>query len=148
MQGMIAEYERAKIIERNRRGKIHRARRSVNVLSGAPYGYFFVRKSDHEPSRYEILESEAGVVRRIFHWYALEQLSLGSIARRLKEEGVPTRTGLCRWDRGTIWGIVRNPAYIWQGLLRQDGVHHQAAPDPQISTDSSPLEIECSPAHA
>ena len=37
MQGMIAEYERAKIMERSRRGKRHAARRgSVNVLSGAP----------------------------------------------------------------------------------------------------------------
>ena len=35
MQGMIAEYERAKIMERNRRGKLHSARRgSVNVLTG------------------------------------------------------------------------------------------------------------------
>ncbi len=36
MQGMIAEYERAKIAERNRRGKLHGAKRgNVNVLSGA-----------------------------------------------------------------------------------------------------------------
>jgi site-specific DNA recombinase len=40
VQGMIAEYERAKIIERHRRGKRHAARGGVvNVLSGAPYGY-------------------------------------------------------------------------------------------------------------
>jgi site-specific DNA recombinase len=37
VQGMMAEYERAKIIERHRRGKLHAARvGSVNVLSGAP----------------------------------------------------------------------------------------------------------------
>jgi site-specific DNA recombinase len=39
-QGMIAEYERAQIAERSRRGKRHRAQQgSINVLSGAPYGY-------------------------------------------------------------------------------------------------------------
>jgi len=39
VQGMIAEYERAKIIERHRRGKRHAARvGAVHVLSGAPYG--------------------------------------------------------------------------------------------------------------
>jgi len=39
-QGMIAEYERAQIVERTRRGKLHRARAgSVNVLAGAPFGY-------------------------------------------------------------------------------------------------------------
>jgi len=37
-QGMIAEYERAQIAERHRRGKRHRAQQGmVNVLSGAPY---------------------------------------------------------------------------------------------------------------
>ncbi len=47
MQGMFAEYERAKILERSRRGKRHAARRgSVNVLSGAPYGYRYVTKRD------------------------------------------------------------------------------------------------------
>ncbi len=39
VQGMVAEFERAKILERSRRGKLHAARQgSVNVLSGAPYG--------------------------------------------------------------------------------------------------------------
>jgi DNA invertase Pin-like site-specific DNA recombinase len=34
VQGMVAEYERAKILERSRRGKLHAAREgSVNVLS-------------------------------------------------------------------------------------------------------------------
>ena len=51
-QGMIAEYERAQIAERSRRGKFHRARAgSVSVLSGAPYGYRYVRKSDEEDAR-------------------------------------------------------------------------------------------------
>src|SRR3979490_2788190 len=45
VQGMIAEYERAKIIERHRRGKRHAARvGAVNVLSGAPYGDRYVAK--------------------------------------------------------------------------------------------------------
>jgi site-specific DNA recombinase len=57
VQGMIAEYERAKIMERCRRGKQHAARRgSVNVLSGAPYGYRYIGK--HEgggEARYQVL---------------------------------------------------------------------------------------------
>jgi site-specific DNA recombinase len=44
-QGMIAEYERAQIAERSRRGKRHKAQQGVvNVLSGAPYGYRYVKK--------------------------------------------------------------------------------------------------------
>ena len=43
VQGMIAEYERAKMLERSRRGKRHKAQQgSVNVLCGAPYGYRYV----------------------------------------------------------------------------------------------------------
>lgn len=45
VQGMMAEYERAKILERSRRGKRHAADSgSVNALSGAPYGYHYIDK--------------------------------------------------------------------------------------------------------
>jgi len=40
VQGMVAEYARAKILERSRRGKRHAAQvGNVNGLCGAPYGY-------------------------------------------------------------------------------------------------------------
>ena len=65
-QGMIAEYERAQIIERSRRGKRHKAQcGSVNVLSGAPYGYRYVKKTDSSCAYYEILEQESEVVREV-----------------------------------------------------------------------------------
>jgi len=58
-QGMFAEYEKAQILERYRRGKAHRAKTgSVNVLSGAPFGYRYVRKSDHAGACYEIVDHE------------------------------------------------------------------------------------------
>ena len=47
VQGMMAEDERAKIIERHRRGKLHAARvGSVHVLGGAPYGYRYISKHE------------------------------------------------------------------------------------------------------
>ena len=47
-EDLIAEYERAQIAERSRRGKRCRAQQGlVNVLSGAPFGYRHVKKSDH-----------------------------------------------------------------------------------------------------
>ena len=59
-QGMFAEYEKAQLMERYRRGKAHRARTgSVNVLSGAPFGYRYLRKSDHAGAAYEIIDHEA-----------------------------------------------------------------------------------------
>src|SRR5436853_1534035 len=65
-QGMIAEYERAQIAERTRRGKRYRAKAGcANVLSGAPYGYRYVKKSEHSQGNYEIVETQAEVVRKI-----------------------------------------------------------------------------------
>jgi len=112
-QGMIAEYERAQIAERSRRGKAHRARAgSVNVLSGAPYGYRYVRKNEHAEARYEIAEPEATAVREIYRRYVEEQHSIGDVTRWLTAQGIATATGKDRWDRSTVWGILRNPAYV------------------------------------
>ena len=111
-QGMIAEYEKAQISERTRRGKRHRARGGlVNVLSAAPYGYGYVRKTDGESARYEILEAEAAVVREVFRRYVEEAWTIRALARWLTERAVPTRTGKRQWDRSTVWGMLRNPAY-------------------------------------
>ena len=81
-QGMIAEYERAQIAERSRRGKRHKARQGViNVLSGAPYGYRYVRKTETSAAYYEVIEAEAQVVRLVFETYTQQGLSINAIAR-------------------------------------------------------------------
>ena len=111
-QGMIAEYEKAQITERTRRGKAHRARAgSVNVLGGAPYGYRYVRKTDDAQARYEIVEHHAAVVRDVFRLYTQELFSIGDVTRWIAEQGHPTATGKSRWDRSTVWGMLKNPAY-------------------------------------
>ena len=113
MQGMIAEYERAKILERSRRGKLHRARMGqVAVLSGAPYGYRYVCKRDGAgQARYEIYLEEARVVRQIFAWVGQERCSLAEVCRRLQQQGIVSPRGKSVWDRTTVWGILKNPAY-------------------------------------
>jgi site-specific DNA recombinase len=111
-QGMIAEYERAQILERSRRGKRHRARQGqINVLSGAPYGYRYVRKSDDAAARYEIIDAEAAIVRMVYQSYVGAGMSIGAITRQLNERGVPTRKQISRWERPTVWAMLRNPAY-------------------------------------
>ncbi|HKS97879.1 MAG TPA: recombinase family protein [Terriglobia bacterium] len=113
MQGMFAEYERAKILERTRRGRRFAARQGkVSVLGHAPYGYRYVRKQEGEgEARYEIVLEEARVVRELFSWVGVEGLTLGDAVKRLKEGGVLTATGNARWDRATIRGLLCNPAY-------------------------------------
>src|SRR5229473_441067 len=113
VQGMIAEYERAKIIERHRRGKRHAARAgAVNVLSGAPYGYRYISKYEGGgQARYEMVPEEARVVRHVFDWIARDRLSIGEVCRRLTQAGEVTRTGKTVWDRSAVWGMLQNPAY-------------------------------------
>src|SRR6266481_5866773 len=111
-QGMIAEYERAQIAERSRRGKRHKAQQgAVNVLSGAPYGYHYVKKTDISAAYYEVIEAEAEVVRLVFEIYTQQGLSINAIARLLNERQIATRSGKGRWERSTVWGMLRNPAY-------------------------------------
>jgi site-specific DNA recombinase len=107
VQGMIAEYERAKIIERHRRGTRHAARAgAVNVLSGAPYGYRYVAKyAGGGQARYDIVPEEARVVRHVFDWIARDRLSIGEVCRRLTQAGEVTRTGKTAWDRSAVWGM-------------------------------------------
>jgi site-specific DNA recombinase len=111
-QGMIAEYERAQILERSRRGKRHRALQGVvNVLCGAPYGFCYIRKSEHAPASYSIIDSEASVVRMVYELYTAKGLSIGAITRLLNVQGIPTRKQISRWERSTVWAMLRNPAY-------------------------------------
>ena len=102
-QGMIAEYQRAQIAERSRRGKRHKAQQgTVNVLSGAPYGYRYVRKSESSSAYYEVIEAEAQVVRMVFEVYTQQRLSINAMARMLNERQIPTRSSTTRWERSTV----------------------------------------------
>lgn len=119
VQGMIAEYERAQMLERSRRGKRHKARQgAVNVLSGAPYGYRYITRAEGGgTARYEILEDQAQVVRQLFAWIGRERLSIGEVQRRLTAAAIPTPRGKAWWDRSTIWGLLNNPAYRGQAAF-------------------------------
>src|SRR3989442_5070648 len=111
-QGMIAEYERAQILERSRRGKRHRARAGeISVLSGAPYGYRYIRKSDEAPASYAVIEAEARVVQQVYASYTVAGSSIGAITRGLNDQGVATRKPGARWERSMVWAMLRNPAY-------------------------------------
>jgi site-specific DNA recombinase len=113
VQGMIAEYERAKIMERSRRGKRHGAQvGNVSVLSCAPYGYRYVNKQDGAgEARFEIELEEARVVRQVFAWVGRDRCTIGEVRRRLEAAKEQTRTGKTVWDRATIGGMLNNPAY-------------------------------------
>src|SRR5882672_12153821 len=104
VQGMIAEYERAKLLERARRGRRHAARSgSVSALTAAPFGYRYVcRDQGGGIARFEVVEDEARIVRLLFAWVGLDRLSLREVCRRLEHIGCRTRLGLMHWRASTI----------------------------------------------
>jgi site-specific DNA recombinase len=119
VQGMISEYERAKIIERHRRGKRHAAHvGSVNVLSGAPFGYRYISKGEAGgQARYEILHDEARVMQQIFEWIGRDRLTIGEVCRRLNKTAERTRFSKRTWDRSVVWAALKNPAYIGEAAF-------------------------------
>lgn len=113
VQGMIAEYERAKILERSRRGKRHGAQEGrVSVLAGAPYGYRYVTKHEGAgEAHFEVVWEEARVVRLVFEWVGRDRCSIGEVRRRLEAAKERTRSGKTGCRRATIGGMLHNPAY-------------------------------------
>ena len=149
VQGMIAEYERAKIMERSRRGKRHAARRgSVNVLGGAPYGYRYVCKQEAGgQAYYQVVLEEARVVRQVFDWVGRDGVSMGEVRRRLHAQGTKTQTGKEWWDRSTIWGMLKNTAYIGLCSVRKDTCRRAAPTNPPakraVNTSSQGVQHLC-----
>jgi len=112
VQGVIAEYERAKIGERYRRGKLFRSRAGEVISRKAPYGYRRIPRSPDGPAHLEIFETEAAVVRQIFAARAAGT-TIRQICCQLNAAAVPTPTGhRAVWGTSTINRLLRNEAYI------------------------------------
>lgn len=141
LQGMFAEYERAKMLERSRRGKRHRAQAgAVSVLARAPFGYRYItREAGGGAARYEIDEDAARIVRQIFTWVGHERLTLAEVCRRLRDSGIPSPTGQPHWSRTVVHTMLRNPAYAGQAVYgRRQCVPWQAPLHPPRGHDGMP----------
>ena len=139
VQGVIAEYERAKIGERYRRGKLFRARAGEVISWKAPYGYRRVPRGPDGPAHLEIFEPEAAVVRRIFAERAAGT-TIRQICRQLNADAVPTPTGSrAVWGVSTVNRLLRNEAYIGRVYFnrteavpdRRPGHHSRQVPRPR-----------------
>jgi site-specific DNA recombinase len=113
--GVLAEYERELIRDRLRRGKLYKARQGQVFAVVPAYGYRYIPVDRPGGGRWEINESEAVVVRRIFRWCAEEQCAIQAICQRLngEEKGferVPPRKAQ-RWLSTTVNTMLRRHAY-------------------------------------
>src|SRR5919202_4997760 len=78
IQGAVAEYERALLAERFRRGKLQKARAGQFVGVHAPYGYRRLPRRDGAAGRLVVDEAEAEVVRRPLTLHALRLADRGA----------------------------------------------------------------------
>ena len=111
MLGVFAEYERAKIIDRCRRGRLYKAKMGkLSVIPHAPYG--FNRKKDDNTDTFEIDVDKSNVVKEIFFLYTREQYSLAAICKYLNAKSIPTPKNGKHWERSTLRDILKNETYI------------------------------------
>lgn len=109
-QGIFAEYERALILDRSRRGRIHKAKLGEqSILPSVPFGYR--RTKQVRQTMIEIEEMEAVIIKQIYKFYISDLLSLNEISRKLGESGISSPRGGSCWHRSTIVGILKNRAY-------------------------------------
>lgn len=118
MQGVFAEYERTKILERTRRGRLHKARTGGSIPWWvAPYGYRFVVGPDRI-RRAEIEPVEAEWVRQAYAWVLEESLSARQVAKRLNARGVKPRKARL-WTAGMSYRMLTNPTYTGTAYYNQ-----------------------------
>src|SRR5947209_1232883 len=111
IQGAIAEYERAVLGERFRRGKLQKARAGQWTAGKAPYGYRYLPKRDGVPGHLVIDEAEAAVVRMLYRWLVEEQLSVRQILKRLAAGPWRPRCGKRLWSSAVVHRILSDPVY-------------------------------------
>jgi site-specific DNA recombinase len=118
IQGLIAEYEKAKILERTRRGRLHKAKEKGIVGSIPPFGYDYVKKTPEREGYYKINQKEAKVVRLIFDLY-LKLQSLRQVKKELYLRRIKTRSGKHVWADSTIQRVLTNEAYTGTGYYNK-----------------------------
>jgi site-specific DNA recombinase len=125
IRASIAEYEKAKILERSKRGKRGKAKSGFVIVGNRPpYGY----KSLSEPHRAWLVidEDEAKVVKMVYDLFLIgdgdqKPLSIRAISLKLTELGLPTRGDKVKhvakkfghgvWQAAMITHILKNETY-------------------------------------
>jgi site-specific DNA recombinase len=115
IQGAVAEYERAVLGERFRRGKLQKARAGQWTAGKAPYGYRYVPKRDGVPGHLVVEEAEAEVVRLLYRWLIDERLTVRQILKRLANGPWRPRSGRRLWSNSVVHRILSDPVYTGTG---------------------------------
>ena len=117
IQAAVSEYERAKILDRTRRGRKYAVKNGQMLGSMAPYGYRFMPKGNGKPARWEIEPREIEIVRLIFDLYVHQRMKGTQIASYLEGEGIQTRSGSTKWWCSVVYRILKSEAYIGNAYM-------------------------------
>jgi site-specific DNA recombinase len=112
IQGAVAEYERAVLAERFRRGKLQRARDGGIVGAKAPYGYRYEGRRGAVLARLVVDEAEAAMVRDLYAWVVEDGLTVRQCTKRLDAGPWVTRSGRAQWSSSVVHHILTDPVYI------------------------------------
>ena len=115
IMGMFHDYERKKIAERFRRGKLFRAKNGYLFGWNAPYGYQLIKgdKKKLIPATFEIVNEEANNIKTMFKWLVEEQMTIRQIIMRLYEQKIlPRKNKKGYWSTSTLSRLFRDETYI------------------------------------
>ena len=111
IQGAIAEYERAVLAERFRRGKLQKARDGNIISSKVPYGYRYEGRCGAVPARLVVDEAEAAMVRELYAWVIEDGLTIRQCMKGLNAGPWVTRSGRGQWSASVVHHILTDPVY-------------------------------------
>src|SRR6266568_171784 len=135
MLGSFAEFEREMILDRTRRGRLHKVEtRQLFIGAIAPFGYRYTPGTQTDPTgKLFINPEEAITVRRIFDLVDEEGLSARDVAVRLTRDEIRTRKGGKTWQRSSVLRVLRGTIYTGTWYYNK---HKLYAKDPQYARSS------------
>ncbi|KIL79616.1 hypothetical protein SD77_2070 [Bacillus badius] len=110
MRGAISEFEKEKIKQRMKSGKIRKVKEGKVLGNYGLYGYDY----DRDKKTYVINEEQAKVVKMIFDYFtdpASPFKGINGIAKHLTDMGVPTAKNKGVWHRQVVRQILLNESY-------------------------------------
>lgn len=136
VMGVFHEYERLKITERMRLGKVRKVRENGKLLGyNAPYGYDYHHRikggPDERDGYFSINGQEAEVVQMVFQWVA-DGVSMRDVIRRLHDEGIPPKKQKrMTWTKGPVVRMLSNSTYIGRHFYNKtEAIETQNPKDP------------------
>ena len=143
VRGLFAEYERMKIGERFRLGKLRKVREGHILTTGPLYGYTYTRtnKDTKEHGYYTVNEVEANVIRDICKWIDVDNMTLRKVVKRLQEDGIKPRKNINGvWNTSTLSTLLRHKALIGEAHY---GASYAIVPLRPFKNEKYKQEAQC-----